>query len=297
MKIEKVGVVGCGLMGHGIVQVAAQGGLPGGRPRDRAGVPREGPRACRQEPRQAGGQGRREGQDDPGAGGRLGDRDARPHHGEHRPCGPRGLRPRRRGHRREPRRQEGAVRRPRRDLQARDHLRLEHLVVPDRGDGGCLGAPGALRRPALLQPRPAHAPGRGRSDRRHRRRRLRGREGLRRRVRQDPGLLQGHAGLRREPPARSLHGPGDPDARSRGRERRRHRRGHAVRMRLPHGSHHPDRLRRPRHHPLHPRGLDRAHPDEPAFAIPQSLRDKVAEGKLGRKTGEGYYKWDGDKKA
>ena len=26
MKIEKVGVVGCGLMGHGIVQVAAQGG-------------------------------------------------------------------------------------------------------------------------------------------------------------------------------------------------------------------------------------------------------------------------------
>ena len=26
MKIQKVGVVGCGLMGHGVVQVAAQGG-------------------------------------------------------------------------------------------------------------------------------------------------------------------------------------------------------------------------------------------------------------------------------
>ena len=26
MAIQKVGVVGCGLMGHGIVQVAAQGG-------------------------------------------------------------------------------------------------------------------------------------------------------------------------------------------------------------------------------------------------------------------------------
>ncbi|MGB0333033.1 MAG: 3-hydroxyacyl-CoA dehydrogenase NAD-binding domain-containing protein, partial [Planctomycetota bacterium] len=26
MQIKKVGVVGCGLMGHGIVQVAAQGG-------------------------------------------------------------------------------------------------------------------------------------------------------------------------------------------------------------------------------------------------------------------------------
>ena len=44
-------------------------------------------------------------------------------------------------------------------------------------------------------------------------------------------------------------------------------------------------------------GWTERYPDEPAFAIPQSLRDKVAEGKLGRKTGEGYYKWDGDKKA
>ena len=39
------------------------------------------------------------------------------------------------------------------------------------------------------------------------------------------------------------------------------------------------------------------YPDEPAFAIPQILRDKVAEGKLGRKTGEGFYKWEGDKRS
>lgn len=39
------------------------------------------------------------------------------------------------------------------------------------------------------------------------------------------------------------------------------------------------------------------YPDEPAFAIPEILRTKVAQGKLGRKTGEGFYRWDGDKKA
>lgn len=37
-------------------------------------------------------------------------------------------------------------------------------------------------------------------------------------------------------------------------------------------------------------------PNEPAFAIPEILRKKVAEKKLGRKSGEGFYKWQGDKK-
>jgi len=39
------------------------------------------------------------------------------------------------------------------------------------------------------------------------------------------------------------------------------------------------------------------YPDEPAFVIPKILKDKVAAGKLGRKTGEGFYKWEGDKKS
>ena len=38
-------------------------------------------------------------------------------------------------------------------------------------------------------------------------------------------------------------------------------------------------------------------PDDPTFRVPESLKAKVAEGKLGRKSGEGFYKWDGDKRA
>lgn len=36
-------------------------------------------------------------------------------------------------------------------------------------------------------------------------------------------------------------------------------------------------------------------PDEPAFTVPTGLRKMVASGKLGRKCGVGFYKWDGDK--
>ena len=44
-------------------------------------------------------------------------------------------------------------------------------------------------------------------------------------------------------------------------------------------------------------GWTERYPDEPAFKIPASLERLVSEGKFGRKTGEGYYKWEGDKKA
>lgn len=45
------------------------------------------------------------------------------------------------------------------------------------------------------------------------------------------------------------------------------------------------------------KGWTERYPNEPAFKVPASLERLVAEGKLGRKTGEGYYTWDGDKKA
>lgn len=44
-------------------------------------------------------------------------------------------------------------------------------------------------------------------------------------------------------------------------------------------------------------GWVKAHPNEPAFQIPKALEEKVKAKKLGRKSGEGFYKWEGDKKA
>ena len=38
------------------------------------------------------------------------------------------------------------------------------------------------------------------------------------------------------------------------------------------------------------------YPDESAFVVPACLRDRVAKGQFGRKTGEGFYRWDGDKR-
>lgn len=38
------------------------------------------------------------------------------------------------------------------------------------------------------------------------------------------------------------------------------------------------------------------YPNEPAFIIPKCLENMVAAGNLGRKTGQGFYKWDGDKR-
>ena len=44
------------------------------------------------------------------------------------------------------------------------------------------------------------------------------------------------------------------------------------------------------------KGWQESYPNESSFFIPKILEDKVKAGHLGRKTGQGFYKWDGDKK-
>jgi len=43
-------------------------------------------------------------------------------------------------------------------------------------------------------------------------------------------------------------------------------------------------------------GWKEAYPKEPAFIVPDCLIELVKKGKLGRKSGEGFYKWEGNKK-
>lgn len=44
-------------------------------------------------------------------------------------------------------------------------------------------------------------------------------------------------------------------------------------------------------------GWKEQYPGEPAFVVPEMLRTMVKQGKLGRKTGEGFFKWEGNQRA
>jgi 3-hydroxyacyl-CoA dehydrogenase len=43
------------------------------------------------------------------------------------------------------------------------------------------------------------------------------------------------------------------------------------------------------------KGWKKEFPNEPAFFIPDCLEKRVKAGQLGRKSGKGFYTWDGDK--
>ena len=153
MTIQKVGVVGCGLMGSGIAQVSAQAGFPT--------VVREVSKELLDKGlgavfkfMQGGVEKGKVSQFDL-------DKVKENLKGTVELEGPRRLRSRGRGDHREHRRQEGDLRHARRPVQARDDLRVEHLEPLDHRAVDVREAPAAHDRPALLQSRAADEAGRG----------------------------------------------------------------------------------------------------------------------------------------
>ena len=85
--------------------------------------------------------------------------------------------------------------------EGRRHRRHQHLVDLDYQARRRLEAPGALRRPALLQPGAAHGAGRGGARPADRRCDRRGGRRAREAPRQDAGRGEGLSGVRRQPAA------------------------------------------------------------------------------------------------
>ncbi len=239
MEIKKVGVLGCGLMGHGITQVAAQAGYDVVvREVDQAKLDKGLGRIEKQLAR-AVEKGRMEQADADAVRGRI--------TGHARLRRPGRLRPRDRGHHREPRAEARDVARGGPDREAGGGVRHEHLVAGRDRPGGGDRAPGALPRAPLLQPGAGDEARGGGAGHHHLGRDLRGGPRLRRLDRQARHPDPRHGGLHREPAAGALHARRHPRVRGGrglgGGDRRRHE----GRRRPSDGPAHPVRLRGPGH--------------------------------------------------
>ncbi len=100
------------------------------------------------------------------------------------------------------------------------------------------------------------------------------------------------ARLRVEPARRRARPRGDADARAGRGERGGHRPRDGAGLQPPDGPARADRPGRPRRAARDRRVSARDPAATPPTGRPQILRDKVARGKLGKKTGKGFYRWE-----
>ena len=154
MEIKNVGVLGCGLMGAGIAQVAAASGFKTIVREVNQGALDKGMARIKQLPRRW--RVEREGHD------RAARHDARQPHRDDAVPGDEGLRHHHRSDRRERRGEGRGLHVPRGRRQPEHDLRVEHLVALHHRARGKDEAARSLRRAALLQSSPADEARRGR---------------------------------------------------------------------------------------------------------------------------------------
>ena len=154
-QIKKVGVLGAGLMGHGIAQVAAQAGYEVVLREVDDATLAKGIGKIEKQLARAVEKGKASQEDADAVRGRI--------HGTTDYQRARRLRSRDRGDHREPAAEARDVDGGRSDRQARGRLRDQHLLAGGDRPGGRDRPPGAVRRPALLQPGAGDEARRGRA--------------------------------------------------------------------------------------------------------------------------------------
>ena len=281
--------LGCGLMGHGISQICAQAGWDVVvREIDQAALDK-GMGKIEKQLGRAVEKGKIE----------QSDADAVQRRGSRRPSTTPNLadsRPRDRGDHRGPRRQAGDVARGRRHRQGRRLLGHQHLVAPGADAGRRDQARRADHRPALLQPRPGDAAARGgaRGEDERRRRSTLGFE-----VGEKLGKTTVAAGDNRGFIVNRLLVPYMLDA-IRAHEQgvgldRGHRHRDDGRREPPDGPADACRLRRARHAGRDRGGDGRCLRRGPLRRARDACRKMVDAGDFGRKSGQGFYDYSGDK--